>query len=57
MKEKRITRLELSKMSLPTFQITMQCLECGSFRLLGIFWKKKIEWMKDINGDIVFRYE
>ncbi len=57
MQEKRIKKLDLTRMPLHSFKMTMQCLEIGAFRLLGIFWKKRIEWFEDKNGDIVFRYE
>jgi hypothetical protein len=58
MKEKIITSSELRRMSAPEFEMTRRCIELGTFHLLGIPWKRKIEWYSDIiTGDMVIKWD
>ena len=57
MKEKRITAIAMRSMSKDAYGHLVLCLQSKAFRLLGIFYKKEIEWyIENKTGDMVFKY-
>ena len=53
-----ITDREIREMPCDKYKFFKKCVEWGHFRVLGIFWKKEINWYYDIlNNCLVINYE
>ena len=58
MKEKRITEHDMIEMNHNEWKFFLIALKLGTWRLLGIPWKKHVSVYRDIRtGDLVFNYE